>query len=278
MTLFWAVLRTPVFPVLCWTVAAPHALRAALDVAATRRLPPQGRLVALGTGVVCTGEDVELGHGCGQRLTPLLLALLNRVLAVALRVPSAGCRSPAVSESTAQPARTNAPSRRPLACPAAAALLVQFPGLLGLLAMLAWAAADLLAAAWAALHSRPELLQQLAGAHSGLAASLQQALDAEGSMDRATLALLRHALPALPALLLGLLLREGAELVSRGRMCTLGRRGCDLVVPCVRCLQQALLSAPVHFISPPLSTPSPFPLNPLHPCSIRNPPLLGSRP
>ena len=109
---------------------------------------------------------------------------------------------------------THARPPPPLLYSAASALLVQFPGLLGLLALLAWAAADLLAAAWAALHSRPELLQQLAGGHSGLAASLQQALDAEGSLDRATLALLRHALPALPALLLGLLLREGGELVS----------------------------------------------------------------
>ena len=105
--------------------------------------------------------------------------------------------------------------------PAAAALLVQVPGLLGLLALLAWAAADLLAAAWAALRTRPEVLQQLAGSRPALANSLQQALDAESSLDHATLALLRHALPALPALLLGLLLGEGSQLVRR----TAGRGG-----------------------------------------------------
>jgi len=104
--------------------------------------------------------------------------------------------------------------RPALPCPAAAALLVQFPGVLGLLALLAWAAADLLAAAWAALRMRPEVLQQLGGTRPALASSLQQALDAEASMDHATLALLRHALPAGPALLLGLLLGEGSHLVS----------------------------------------------------------------
>ncbi|PRW45565.1 hypothetical protein C2E21_6038 [Chlorella sorokiniana] len=150
LTLFWAVLRTPVFAVLCWTVMAPHALRAALDAAATRRPPPHGRLAALGAGLACT----------------------------------------------------------------AATLLVQFPGVLGLLALLAWAATDLLAAAWAALRTRPEVLQQLGGSRPALAASLQQALDAEASMDHATLALLRHALPAVPALLLGLLLGEGSQLVD----------------------------------------------------------------
>lgn len=93
--------------------------------------------------------------------------------------------------------------------------MVQFPGLLGLLALLSWAAADLAAAAWAAMHKRPELLQQLAAAQPALAQSLQQALDAESSVDHASLALLRHALPALPALLLGLLLQEGGALVSR---------------------------------------------------------------
>lgn len=98
---------------------------------------------------------------------------------------------------------------------AAAALLVQFPGVLGLLALLAWAASDLLAAAWAALRTQPEVLQQLGGSRPALAASLQQALDAEASLDHATLALLRHALPAVPALLLGLLLGEGGQLVSK---------------------------------------------------------------
>ena len=100
-------------------------------------------------------------------------------------------------------------------CTAAAALLVQFPGVVGLLALLAWAASDLLAAAWAALRTRPEVLQQLGGSRPALAASLQQALDAEASLDHATLALLRHALPAVPALLLGLLSGEGGQLVSR---------------------------------------------------------------
>lgn len=138
------------FLVLCWTIAAPHALRAALDAASSRRLPPAGRLGALGAGLVCT----------------------------------------------------------------AAALLVQFPGVLGLLALLAWAAADLAVAAWAALRTRPELLQQLAPVQPGLAQALQQAVDAESQVDPASLALLRHALPALPALVLGLLLQEGGELVS----------------------------------------------------------------
>lgn len=55
LTLFWAVLRTRVFVVLCWTVTVPHVLRAGLDAAATRRLPPVGRLAALGAGLVCTG-------------------------------------------------------------------------------------------------------------------------------------------------------------------------------------------------------------------------------
>lgn len=59
LTLFWAVLRTPVFAVLCWTVMAPHALRAALDAAATRRLPPHGRLAALGAGLACTGKPTR---------------------------------------------------------------------------------------------------------------------------------------------------------------------------------------------------------------------------
>lgn len=62
LTLFWAVLRTPVFAVLCWTVMAPHALRAALDAAATRRLPPHGRLAALGAGLACTGEAQGAAH------------------------------------------------------------------------------------------------------------------------------------------------------------------------------------------------------------------------
>lgn len=59
LTLFWAVLRTPVFEVLCWTVMAPHVLRAALDAAATRRLPPHGRLAALGAGLACTGKPAQ---------------------------------------------------------------------------------------------------------------------------------------------------------------------------------------------------------------------------
>ena len=88
--------------------------------------------------------------------------------------------------------------------------------MLGLLALLAWAAADLAAAAWTALRSRPDLLQQLAAARPGAGAALQAAVDAESGLDSATLALLRHALPALPALLLGLLLGEGGTLVRRG--------------------------------------------------------------
>lgn len=91
---------------------------------------------------------------------------------------------------------------------------MQFPGLLGLLGLLCWAAADLVGAAWAALRQRHELMQQLAALQPGLAASLQQLLEAEASVDHASLALVRHVLPAAPVLLLGLLLREGRELVS----------------------------------------------------------------
>lgn len=58
LLLFWSVLRAPVFLVLCWTVTAPHVLRAALDAAATRRLPPHGRFGALVASLVCAGGRV----------------------------------------------------------------------------------------------------------------------------------------------------------------------------------------------------------------------------
>lgn len=56
LALFWAVLHTPVLLVLCWTVAAPHALRAVLEVAASRQLPARERLGALAASLACTGR------------------------------------------------------------------------------------------------------------------------------------------------------------------------------------------------------------------------------
>lgn len=92
---------------------------------------------------------------------------------------------------------------------AAAALLVQFPGVLGLLVLLGWAAADACTAVWGQLRQRPDLLTQLP-ASAGLVRGLSEA---EGALDSATLAYVQHLLPPLPLLLLGLLLREGRELV-----------------------------------------------------------------
>ncbi|KAL4425059.1 hypothetical protein ABPG77_001837 [Micractinium sp. CCAP 211/92] len=146
LTLFWAVLHCSVFVVLCWTVALPHVLRAAVDLAANKGLPPGPRLVGLGIGGGCT----------------------------------------------------------------AATLLVLFPGLRGLLALLCWAAVEAAGAAWAQLRQRPELLP----AGAPLTAPVQQLLDAEAALDSATLAYVEHLLPPLPVLLLGLVLREGSELVD----------------------------------------------------------------
>ena len=128
----------------------------------------------------------------------MLLALRSWLLGMSL--------GGAASHSRAQPP--------PPAC-AVAALLAQWPGVVGLVALLLWAACDLAAAAWAALRHRPELLSELSAARPGAAAALQQAMDAEAALDHATLALMRAALPALPAALLGLLLGEGGKLVSR---------------------------------------------------------------
>lgn len=111
----------------------------------------------------------------------------------------------------------NAPSCR---APAAAALLALFPGLRGLLALLCWAAVDAAGAAWAQLRRRPELLP----AEAPLAGPVRQILEAEAALDGATLAYLEHLLPPLPVLLLGLVLREGSELVRPGRGRQLG--GC----------------------------------------------------
>ena len=55
LTLFWALLHSQVFLVLCWTAAAPHLLRATLDMLLNRRPPPGGRVVALLVGLGCTG-------------------------------------------------------------------------------------------------------------------------------------------------------------------------------------------------------------------------------
>lgn len=146
LTLFWSVLHCPVFVVLCWTVTLPHALRAGLDLAANKGLPPGPRLIGLGIGSGCT----------------------------------------------------------------AAALLAAFPSLRGLLALLCWAGVDVAGAAWAQLRQRPDLLP----AEGPLSAPLRQLLDAEGGLDAATLAYLEHLLPPLPVLLLGLVAREGSELVD----------------------------------------------------------------
>lgn len=97
----------------------------------------------------------------------------------------------------------------PFSLLAAAALLAAFPGLRGLLALLCWAGVDAAGAAWAQLRQRPELLP----AEGTLSAPLRQLLDAEGALDAATLAYLEHLLPPLPVLLLGLVAREGSELV-----------------------------------------------------------------
>lgn len=117
---------------------------------------------------------------------------------------------------------------------AVAALLAQWPGVAGLVCLLLWAACDLAGAAWAALRHRPELLSELSARRPGAAGALQQAMDAEAGLDHATLALMRAALPALPAALLGLLLGEGAKLVR-----------CDggAVMAVLGCLQ-CLLAAP----------------------------------
>lgn len=86
-----------------------------------------------------------------------------------------------------------------------------FPGLRGLLALLCWAAVEAAGAAWAQLRQRPELLP----AGGPLTGTVQQLLDAEAALDSATLAYVEHLLPPLPVLLLGLVLREGSELVRQ---------------------------------------------------------------
>ena len=91
---------------------------------------------------------------------------------------------------------------------------MQFPGVLGLLGLLAWTAAEAVGASWAQLRQRPDLAAELAAAQQGVGGLLSQLLDAEASLDAASLALVRHILPLLPFALLGLLLREGRELVS----------------------------------------------------------------
>lgn len=113
---------------------------------------------------------------------------------------------------------------------AAAALLAQFPGAVSLLALVCWAAADLASAAWAALRTRPDLLQQLSAVRPGTGAVLQQAVDAEAALDSGTLALMRHALPAIPVLLLALALGEGRTLV-RGEGCCARRSLLLLLLP-----------------------------------------------
>ncbi|KAL4422328.1 hypothetical protein ABPG75_008525 [Micractinium tetrahymenae] len=170
LTLFWAVLHCSVFVVLCWTVTLPHALRAGLELAANKRLPPGPRLIGLGIGGGCT----------------------------------------------------------------AAALLVLFPGLRGLLALLCWAAMEAATAAWAQLRQRPELLP----AEAPLAGAVRQLLDAEGALDGATLSYLEHLLPPLPMLLLGLVLREGSELVDH-----------ELSVPAVTMILLSILAMAVAVCS-----------------------------
>lgn len=90
---------------------------------------------------------------------------------------------------------------------------MQFPGLLGLLGLLTWTAAEAVTAAWAQLRQRPDLTAQLAAAQGGGGALLSQLLEAEGALDGSSLALVQHLLPMLPMLLLGLVMREGQQLV-----------------------------------------------------------------
>lgn len=107
------------------------------------------------------------------------------------------------------------PACHPPHPPAVAALLVLFPGMFGLAALLCWAAVELSTAAWTQLRQQPELL--------GQEGALRQLLDAESSLDAATLAYVQHLLPPLPMLLLGLVLREGSELVSTSVIGQVGR-------------------------------------------------------
>jgi hypothetical protein len=80
LALFWALLRSPVFLVLCWTAAAPHLLRAAIDMLLNKRPPPGGRVVALAVGLGCTGVQWPVCYSlccscscCGAALLPAYL-------------------------------------------------------------------------------------------------------------------------------------------------------------------------------------------------------------
>ena len=127
-------------------------------------------------------------------------------------------------------------------------LVVQWPGVLGMLALLAWTVVEAAAASWKQLVQRPELAAQLAPGQQRLAGGLAQLAEAEAGLDPATLAFMQHALPPLPVLLLGLVLQEGAELVSpcapavdRCLQC-----GYSAWCPCAPRCHQALAAATNH--------------------------------
>ena len=135
-----------------------------------------------------------------------------------------------------------------LPAPAVVTLVVQWPGVLGLLALLAWTVVEAAAAGWKQLVQRPELAAQVAPGQQRLAGGLAQLAEAEAGLDPATLAFMQHALPPLPVLLLGLVLQEGAELVSpcapavdRCLQC-----GYSAWCPCAPRCHQALAAATNH--------------------------------
>jgi hypothetical protein len=55
LLLFWAVLHSQVFLVLCWTATLPHLLRAAIDLPLTKALPGGSQLGGLAAALACTG-------------------------------------------------------------------------------------------------------------------------------------------------------------------------------------------------------------------------------
>lgn len=107
------------------------------------------------------------------------------------------------------------------------------PGAAGFFSLLLWAAAEGVSHLWTFCTLRPHLLVQLLGERRGEA--LQGVVEQEQALDPATLVFLRHALPLLPLLVLGLAMGEGSEMLDH-----------DLSVPSVTMI---LLSIAAYSLS-----------------------------